>query len=112
METIKLMNLGVRFFLEIIALVIFGFWGFRFSGSTLVKIILGVGTPILVATIWGTFGSPKAAFPLSGLSMLLLEIVIFGLSAAALYFTGKQMMAILYGLLVMINLVLLKIWNQ
>ena len=111
-ESLKLINMGVRFLLEIIALVIFGFWDFRLPEAIFTKIIGGFGVPILVAVIWGTFGSPKAPYVLDGFARLLLEIAILGLAALALYFIGWQELAIIiYGVIVIINLVLMKIWK-
>jgi hypothetical protein len=104
--------MGLRFLLEIIALVIFGFWGFHVSEGTFMKIILGIGTPILVAVIWGAFGSPKAPYALSGYSRLLLEIGVLGLATLALFFMGKQQLSYIYGFIALINLVLMKIWDQ
>ncbi|MGG1676244.1 YrdB family protein [Neobacillus sp. NRS-1170] len=112
MEALKAINLGIRFLLEIIVLVILGYWGFHVSQGTIIKILLGIGTPLLAAVIWGMFGAPKAPYVLSGFSFLLLEIIIFGLPVVVLYFNEKQTLAFIYGLIVVINLVLLKIWNQ
>lgn len=112
MEALKLTNLGVRFLLEIMALVILGYWGFQVSQGTIMKIILGIGTPLLAAVIWGMFGAPKAPYTLSGFPFLLLEIIIFGLPAVALYFIEKQSLAYIYGIITVVNLVLMKIWDQ
>ncbi|WP_235846935.1 YrdB family protein [Neobacillus soli] len=112
MEALKLMNLGVRFLLEIIALVIVGYWGFHITQGTIMKFLLGIGSPLVVAVIWGMFGAPKAPFVLSGFPFLLLEIVIFGLLAAALFFIGKPTLASICGLIVVINLIFMKIWHQ
>lgn len=112
MELVKTLNLGVRFLLEILALVIFSFWGLHVTNQVVMKIVLGMGIPILVAAIWGIFGSPKAPYALSGFSRVLLEVVILGLAALALFYTGKHFTAYIFGLLVLINLFLIKIWNQ
>ncbi|WP_223589578.1 YrdB family protein [Neobacillus bataviensis] len=112
MEALKDINLGIRFLLEIMVLVILGYWGFHVSQGTIIKILLGFGTPLLAAVIWGMFGAPKAPFTLSGFSFLVLEIIIFGLPAVALFFAEKQTLAFIYGLIVVVNLVLMKIWHQ
>jgi len=112
MEGIKVLNLGVRFLLEIIALIILGYWGFQVSQGTIMKIIVGIGTPLLAAVIWGLFGAPKATYLLTGFPFLLLEIIIFGLPAVALFFIEKQKLAFIYGLVTVINLILIKIWDQ
>lgn len=107
MKEMKFINSGLRFLLEILALIILGYWGFHYSG-----IILGIGTPILLAVVWGTFGSPKAPYKLEGFSRLLLEIAVFGLAAVALYFTGMHSLAYIYGIISFINLLLMKLWKQ
>lgn len=112
MEALKGLNLGLRFLIEILALVIFGYWGFHVSQGTIMKYLLGVGTPVLVAAIWGMFGSPKAPYGLTGFPYLLLEVFIFGLPAVALLVIGKHTWAVLYGIVTVINLVLMKIWHQ
>lgn len=76
------------------------------------KVFLGIGTPLLAAVIWGMFGAPRAPYLLKGIPFLLLEINAFGSGAAALYIIGKQNLAIIYGLIFILNLVLMKIWNQ
>jgi hypothetical protein len=112
MEAIKAINLALRFFLEILALVIYGYWGFQVSQGVFMKYLLGVGTPLLVAVVWGMFGSPKAPYGLTGASFLLLEIILFGLPAVALFFSGKQTWALVYAGVTVINLILMKIWHQ
>ena len=61
METIKLLNEAVRFFLELCILIILGYWGFKTGNSTFTKILLGIGSPLLFAVIWGIFLAPKSA---------------------------------------------------
>ncbi|MEH7076873.1 YrdB family protein [Neobacillus drentensis] len=112
MEVLKVINLGLRFLLEIMVLVILCYWGFKVSEGTILKLILGIGLPILIAVIWGMFGAPKAAYLLSGFPFLLLEIVVFGLPIIALLILDKPMQASIYGIITVINLVLMKFWNQ
>ncbi|WP_462408718.1 YrdB family protein [Neobacillus sp. Marseille-QA0830] len=112
MDVLKAINLGVRFLLEILVLVILGYWGFHVSQGTVTKLLLGIGTPVLAAIVWGMFGAPKASYSLSGFPFLLLEIVIFGLPVVALYVIGKDTWAWVYGIIALVNLVLMKLWNQ
>ncbi|PLS02161.1 YrdB family protein [Neobacillus cucumis] len=112
MEGIKQTNLGVRFLLEIIALAVLGYWGFKTQQGTILKIVLGIGTPLLLAVIWGVFGAPKAPFVLSGLPFLFLEIFVFGLPFTALILMEKTTLASLYGVMVILNLVFMKLWDQ
>ena len=112
MEGLKIINLGIRFLLEILVLIILGYWGFQVSNGTMMKIIAGIGTPLLAAVLWGLFGAPKATYLLHGFPFLILEIVIFGLPAIALLFLEKQTLAYFYGAVTIVNLILMKIWDQ
>lgn len=112
MEALKAINLSIRFILEIAVLIIFGYWGFHVSQSTVINILLGIGAPLLAAVIWGMFGAPKAPYTLSGLSFFMLEIVMFGLPVIILFFLNKSTLGFVYGLVVAINLAFMKIWDQ
>jgi hypothetical protein len=64
MVALKSINLGVRFLLELCMLAAVGYWGFKTSSGWLLKTLPGIGTPLLIAVIWGSFVAPKAAYPL------------------------------------------------
>lgn len=108
----KSLNISIRFLWEILALIIYGYWGFHAANHTAINIILGIGAPLSAAVIWGTFGAPKAPYQLTGFSLILLEIIIFGGAAAALFFLEKNTLAFVYGVIALINLVLIHIWKQ
>jgi len=92
MKTIKLINLGVHFLLEVCGLIALGYWGFN-TGAGLMQIVLGVGAPLLAAVIWGTFRVPddpgRAPIAIRGPLRLLLEWGFFALAAAALTAVGQ-----------------------
>ncbi|MDQ1147513.1 hypothetical protein QE429_004340 [Bacillus sp. SORGH_AS 510] len=112
MEVLKAINLGIRFTLEIVVLIILGYWGFHVSQSTVINIVLGIGAPMIAAVIWGMFGAPKAPYTLSSMPFLMLEIVIFGLPVIILFFLNKHTLGFCYGLIAAFNLLFMKIWNQ
>ena len=112
MEAIKTLNLLIRFLLEICILLIFGYWGFRVGSQGFLKVLLGIGAPAAFAVIWGTFLAPKAAWRLSQPWLLILEVTIFGLTTWALYSTGKTALAATFGLIYVINKILMLIWRQ
>jgi len=50
-------NLIIRFVLELLALLAVGFWAWKsFDGA--LQYILGIGLPILMTIVWGTFAVP------------------------------------------------------
>ncbi|WP_394234261.1 YrdB family protein [Niallia oryzisoli] len=105
-------NLAIRFLLELCALASLAYWGFVTGKGAAVKFFLGIGAPILLAVIWGVFGSPKAKIKLSLPLHLLLELIVFGMPALALYAAGKPQLAWIYGVCVVLNRIFMFIWKQ
>lgn len=112
MEAIKGMNLAVRFLLELCVLATVGYWGFKTGSGWFLKILLGIGAPLLIAIIWGTFGAPKAAYHLQGFPLLVLEVVVFGLGVAALFATKNYSLAWVFAGIVIVNRFLMFVWQQ
>jgi hypothetical protein len=97
--------LAIFFLLELSVLVVFSYWGFHIKNNLILKIILGIGTPILVAIIWGTFIAPKASLPVSIPVRILLQLIIFGLATAMLYYLGKGKLAIIFGIVLLLEMI-------
>jgi hypothetical protein len=112
MEAIKLLNLALRFLLELCLLIIMGYWGFKTGNTTFNKLLLGIGSPILFAVVWGAFLAPKSSLRLQEPWLLILEIIIFGLATWALYSSGKASLAYAFVLVYVLNKILLVIWRQ
>jgi hypothetical protein len=112
MEIIKSANVALRFLLELCALAALGYWGFKTGKGPIMKTVLGIGAPLLTAVVWATFGSPGASFPLSGPLHLIMELFVFGLPAVALYAAGRPALAGTFGLVVLINRLLMYVWGQ
>lgn len=84
------LNLTLRFFLEMSALIAMGYWGWT-QNQGLPRWLLTIGLPILAAVLWGTFAVPNdpsrsggAPVPTPGILRLLLELLFFALAAYAL----------------------------
>lgn len=112
MELLKLINIGLRFLLELCILAIFGYWGFKTGGNPLMKILLGLGAPALFAVVWGTFLAPKSPRRLDEPWLFLMEVVVFGLTCWALYSTGKVDLTVAFGGIYILNKILMFIWRQ
>ncbi|MGE8003925.1 YrdB family protein [Lysinibacillus sp. NPDC093216] len=106
------LNLVLRFLLEICVLMAFGYWGIQTGKGMFFKLLLGIGAPALFVVSWSLFGSPKATFPLNGISHFLFEFVIFSLAVIALYATGRTQLAIIFAILIIINEILLSVFHQ
>ena len=61
MEIIKSLNLLLRFLLELCGLVALGYWGFKTGQQMIVKIVLGIGGPLLFVVIWSIFLAPASS---------------------------------------------------
>jgi len=112
MEFIKSINVGLRFILEICVLVAVGYWGFKSGTGTVLKMVVGIGLPLLLAFIWASFGAPGAGRQLQGGWRILLEVVIFGSGVVALFAAGKPYLAWVFGLVIVVNRVLMFVWKQ
>jgi hypothetical protein len=112
MELLKGSNLLVRFLLELCMLAAIGYWGFKTNSSWAMKIVFGVGLPLLVAVLWGLFLAPKATHPLTGMSHLALEIFLFGAGAFALFAVGRADLGFAYAAVLVVNKVLMLAWKQ
>ncbi len=104
---LKYSNLTLSFLLELCILAALGYWGFRVGNGAFMKVVLGLGAPLLAALTWGTFEAPQAWIPLHDPWHLLVALAIFGLAAIALYAAGKPTLALIFAFLVVINQILM-----
>lgn len=111
LSVLKTFNLSLAFFLELAMLAAFAYWGFHTGQSTIVKIGLGIGIPLLTAVVWGLFMAPNSSMRLQGAAYLALKLVLFGLAVAALITTSKDTLGIVLGVVVVINTILLYAWK-
>jgi hypothetical protein len=108
METIRLANVALRFLLELCALAALGYWGVKTGASPVAKLGLGIGAPLLTAIVWGMLVAPRAPMPAPWLLRLIVELVVFGIAAAALYSAGRSTLALAF----VFNRVLMYVWGQ
>ena len=102
-------NLMIRFILELLALVAVGFWGWKSFDGTF-QYIFGIGLPILMMIIWGSFAVPddpsrsgKAPVPVSGSIRLVIEFLFFAFATWALYDLPEIELSSIFGGLVIIH---------
>jgi hypothetical protein len=102
-DAIKYANLGLAFLLELCVLAALAFWGIHTGESTLAKIALGVGTPLVAAILWGIFASPRAPMLVPLPWHRLLEVAFFGAGVLALFLAGQPLLAIIFLVLLVVN---------
>ena len=112
MDALKMLNLAVRFLLELCLLAAVGYWGFKTQSSWLWKLVLGLGLPLLIAILWGTFLAPRAGHRLQGLPFYALELTLFATGALALFTADRPALGWAYAIVVAVNTLLLAVWKQ
>lgn len=112
LSIVQMLNIGLRFLLELVGLAIYGYCGYQMGRTSLGKGILSIFIPIVVALIWALFGSPQATFTLLPFVHLILELVIFLLPVILLITLGKVQVAYIYGGIFIINKLLLFYWHS
>ena len=111
MNVLKTLNLAIRFLLELCMLAAVGYWGFK-TQSGVMRIILGIGLPILLIVIWSLFVAPKAVYPLRGIPHVVLSLILLGSGAVALFAGGRAGLGWVYAIVLIVNQVLLMVWKQ
>ena len=112
MDALKMLNLAVRFLLELCLLAAVGYWGFHNQSSWFIKILFGICLPVFIAVLWGMFVAPKAFYPLKGASYLTVEMGLLALGSLALFVSGKPTLGWAYTIVLVVNKVLLVVWKQ
>jgi hypothetical protein len=95
-------NLAVAFLVELIALGVFAWWGWRTGDDLAGRLILAIGLPLAGAVLWGLFAAPTARRgPVLRGSV---KTLVFGLAALALWDLGHPLLSVLYAVVVVGNL--------
>jgi len=109
---IQSLNLALRFILELTALGIMGYWGWKQTDGWL-RIILAFGIPIIFMSIWVIFNVPgdpsrsgNAPIVVSGFVRLLIEFCFFGFSYWAAYKFGFHKFSVLFAFIVILHYVI------
>lgn len=110
--TLKTLNLALAFFIELAMLIAIGYWGFQLKQGLFLRILAGIGLPVLVAVAWGVFLSPKAMVPLAEPFKAIAKLLLFGLAAYLLYLAGSTRWSLIFAIAVLVNTVLLYLWRQ
>ncbi|GGO07577.1 hypothetical protein GCM10010116_15260 [Microbispora rosea subsp. aerata] len=98
---------AVMFLLELGVLISLAYWGFTREVHLLVKIVAGLGTPAVFATLWGLFmAGGKAPYQLHGLARAAFEVVWFGAGAAALAASGLITAGVVFAVVYVVDGVL------
>ncbi|WP_223305520.1 YrdB family protein [Peribacillus butanolivorans] len=57
-----MVNLSARFLLEIFALAVYGYWGFKVGNTSIMKVFFSIVIPIGIAILWGDLVPLRPAY--------------------------------------------------
>jgi uncharacterized protein DUF2568 len=105
-------NLALRFFLELGALVAMGFWEWN-QGKGALRFMLAFGIPVIAAIIWGLFAVPNdpsrsgnAPIATPGILRLALEWIFFSFAAWTLYSAGATTASWIFVIVTLVHYIL------
>jgi drug/metabolite transporter (DMT)-like permease len=84
----KQANLAVRFQVELCALATLAYSGFGLDAPILVRVVLGVATPLIAAIAWGAYVASRARLSAPASMRLAVELVVLGAAVLAIALTG------------------------
>ena len=104
-------NLGLRFLLELVALVGLGMLG-RSLADGMLGIVLMIAVPVVGAVLWASFrtqgdraASDQAPVMVPGVVRLVIEAIIFGGGVYGYLITGRSMVGLVFGVILLLHYV-------
>ncbi|WP_448615223.1 YrdB family protein [Modestobacter sp. URMC 112] len=76
-------NAGLAFLLELVALGVLAWGGWRLGGDGVLRVVLAVGLPVAAAVLWAVFAAPHATVP-STAGRLAVQVAVLGGAALVL----------------------------
>jgi hypothetical protein len=111
MSAVKATNLALKFLLELAAFAAFA-WRGSTVGTGAVSVVVAVAAPLLAIVLWGAFAAPRARRRLPLAARAPFELAVLGLAAVALGVVDSPAAGVAFGLLVVVNAVLLTAFDQ
>ena len=109
---LKQANLVLALLLELCVLAALAYWGFATGSTVPVKIVLGIGAPVVAIIIWAIWGAPRSRRRLQGISYWLLRIAFDAVGAIALYVANQHTWGVIFALVAALNCILGYMWRQ
>jgi hypothetical protein len=100
---LHVLNEPLAFILELAALAALAWWGFTAGGNVIVRVVLGLGTPVAAMVLWGMFAAPRARFKVALPLVLLVKAAVFGAGALALYGVDRPALAVGFAVVAFLN---------
>jgi len=112
MQILKNFNLLIAFLLEIISIIIFGYWGFLQGNSSITKYALAILLSIIAIILWSYFAAPKSKHRIEFPYRIIFELVFFAVATFLLYKTGNINGALYLGTVAVLSKLFAFIYHQ
>ncbi|MFE5793263.1 YrdB family protein [Streptomyces sp. NPDC056503] len=99
----------VAFVVELVALGVLAWWGWRAADPVVLRVVLAVAVPGTAAVVWGLFAAPKARFRVPVAGVLAVKALVFGAATVALVGLGHGTAAVVFGVVAAVNTVLVTV---
>lgn len=103
-------NLALRFLLELSAIGLVAYWGWR-AGPGAWSWVLAVAAPLVVIAVWWLFVAPKAAIELARPARFAIELGVWTAAAAALWATGHERLGVAFLVVAVASGTLNYVWD-
>ncbi len=107
-----IVNLAIRFLVELVGAAFVGYWGFATAGHSAVGIEAGIVVAAVFVGFWGRVLAPKASSGLSSSQKLALGTVVLLVAAVAVAAAGQPTVALVYAAVVVANAALLAVMGE
>ena len=98
-----ILNLGLRFLLELAGVAALGYWGVNASSEPLTQAALGLGAPLGLIAVWALVVAPKATNGVAPAHRIVIGSALLLVAAVALGLAGRPAVAAGFALLVVAN---------
>ena len=99
----KQANLLLALLLELGVLAALAYWGFVTGATLSVKIVLGIGAPIVAVIVWAIWGAPRSPHRLQGMTYWFLRIAFDAIAAIALFVANQHTCGAIFALIAKIG---------
>jgi Protein of unknown function (DUF2568) len=102
-----ILNLGLRFLVEVAGVAALGYWGVNASSAPVTQTALGLGAPLGLIVAWALVVAPKATNGIAPAHRLVIGSALLLVAAAALGLAGRPGAATGLALLILANTALM-----
>ena len=96
----------VAFLVEVLVLVLLAVAGFSLDASLAVRLLVGIGLPVVAGFLWGMFAAPRARVKSEPLR-LATKLLVLGAGVVAGFVVLPVAWAVVVAVVIVVNLVLM-----